>query len=447
MSEDYERKSKTLSKLNETNEKNSSTFFSMYVIDVITDPATVKMSTLNSYKKVAEFPDALKKMPAGTVLGIKLLDGKPEGEKIKVALPFFSSHISQPIKAGEVCWCMQDEAGQSFFLSRKHSVSAYEDTNYTANLRNRTLTPDKGKTKTVDKYNGVPPKESSASSFSFPPVAASPSQKLAPTLDISKTDSFGYFKGEAVPRHKTKPGDFSIQGSNNTLIELGTDSTSGKRENIGAIQIIAGRGMDESTKPIAVSNARSFKEADKQSSQNMTEGVFDYINDSSRIVVSMNSDIDDKFKINVTSLDTTLEPPLNTSYSSSTGEEQKVLPAIVSKSTNQLMIGRAEGTVRIVHESGSSIVMDENGNVQIQCAPEGQIRIGATDASVEKAVIGNTLNEMILAVVTEMITNAPQFVATGVGPGILSPKIVTALTEFQSKLQAEDNLSKITKIE
>ena len=111
------------------------------------------------------------------------------------------------------------------------------------------------------------------------------------------------------------------------------------------------------------------------------------------------------------------------------------------------MIGRAEGTVRIVHESGSSIVMDENGNIQIQCAEDGQIRIGASDASVEKAVIGNTLNEMILAVVSEMITNAPEFVATGTGPGILSPKILTALTEFQTKLQAEENLSEIIKVE
>jgi hypothetical protein len=91
--------------------------------------------------------------------------------------------------------------------------------------------------------------------------------------------------------------------------------------------------------------------------------------------------------------------------------------------------------------------MDENGNIQIQCGPEGQIRIGSTDASIEPAVLGETLNEMILAVVNEMITLAPTFVATGVGPGILSPVILTALSNFKTKLEAKENLSDITKVE
>jgi hypothetical protein len=59
------------------------------------------------------------------------------------------------------------------------------------------------------------------------------------------------------------------------------------------------------------------------------------------------------------------------------------------------MIGRAEGTVRIVHESGSSIVMDENGNIQIQCGADGQIRIGATDASSQRVIKGDDLVDAI----------------------------------------------------
>jgi hypothetical protein len=207
-----------------------------------------------------------------------------------------------------------------------------------------------------------------------------------------------------------------------------------------------GLGQGEETKAVPAKNSRNFNETDKESTkQNMSEGTYDYIKDSSRIIVSMNSDIDKDFKIGVWSLDEDL--PLNTSYSMSTGAEEKVLPAIVLKSTNQLMIGRAEGTVRIVHESGSSIVMDENGNIQIQCSQEGQIRIGSDNASVEPAVLGEKLNEMILAVVTEMIAMAPSFVATGVGPGVLAPTILTALSEFQGKLTAKENLSKIIKVE
>jgi len=454
---DVVSKSKSLGTLSKTNEKSSSTFFSMYVVDYISDPNMVKLNVLNNFKPLVEFKEALTKMPAGTILAIKLLNGKPEGEKIKVVLPFFSSHISQPIKAGEVVWCMQDENGQHFYLSRKHSVLKYEDVNYTANLRNRTLTPPGGKSDTVDAFNGTPPEEKNSGSFTFPPVSEKPSPALNKALTLSNTDSNAYFKGEAIAGYKTKASDFSIQGSNNTLIELGSDSTTGKLDSVGSINIVAGRGMAEKTAPDVVTNSRGFKEVDKSSTpKNMLAGTFDYINDSSRIIISMNSDIDKLFGFQtdvpeaeaaniITSLDEDL--PLNTSYSMSTGAEEKVLPAIVSKSTNQLMIGRAEGTIRIVHESGSSIVMDENGNIQIQCGPEGQIRIGQKDASIEPTVLGEKLNEMILAVITEMITAAPSFVATGVGPGILAPTIVTALGNFKASLEAKENLSKIIKVE
>jgi hypothetical protein len=413
----------------------------MYVVDYIADPNTVKLNVLSNFKQLVEFKEALTKMPAGTILAIKLSKGKPEGEKIKVVLPFFSSHISQPIKAGEVIWCIQDENGQHFYLSRKHSISKYEDINYTANLRNKTLSTPAGQSDTVDAFNGTPPEDKNSQSFTFPPVSSNPSPELSKVLILSNTDSNAYFKGEAVASYKTKAPDFSIQGSNNTLIELGTDLTTGRLDNIGAINIVAGRGMDESTMPSPiVTNSRGFKEVDKSSSpKNMKAGTFDYINDSSRIVISMNSDIDNKFKIDIKSLDEDL--PLNTSYSMSTGEEEKVLPAIISKSTNQLMIGRAEGTVRIIHESGSSIVMDENGNIQIQCGPEGQIRIGSTDASIEPAVLG----EKLVSILGEILSQIQAIIVpTGVGPSG-SPINSTAFATISAKL--DEIKSKIIKVE
>ena len=63
------------------------------------------------------------------------------------------------------------------------------------------------------------------------------------------------FKGEPVPRFSKRSPDFVLQGSNNTLISLGTDrssaegtsiSDSDKNEFSGTIDIVAGRGVTDS---------------------------------------------------------------------------------------------------------------------------------------------------------------------------------------------------------
>jgi hypothetical protein len=442
-----------LGTLTQTNEKSDPTLFSMYVIDYIADPQSLTPGALGRLKDCGVDDATLKKIPQGTI--IAKYDKQSQG--VIVVLPFFSCHFSLPIKAGEFIWCTKDDKTQHFYLSRKCTIGKYEDPNYAPQVRINEIKPPSGGQQTQALFDGETTENQSASSHSFPPICDNPSPNISKILNLSNTDANSSFKGEAVPRYKTKPADFSIQGSNNTLIELGTDSSTTLKEKIGCITITSGLGQTPATAPAEkVMNGRGYYETNKESAvQNLAEGKYDYANDSSRIIISMNSDIDKLFGFQPTtpngealqdiiSLD---EKIINTSYPKLDDNDVTSAPAIVSKSTNQLMIGRAEGTIRIVHESGSSIVMDENGNIQIQCGPEGQIRIGSTDASIEPAVLGETLNEMILAVVNEMITLAPTFVATGVGPGILSPVILTALSNFKTKLEAKENLSDITKVE
>ena len=151
------------------------------------------------------------------------------------------------------------------------------------------------------------------------------------------------FTPEPVPRFTKRAGDLVLQGSNNTLICLGEDRGWGKlsvltdlpnaedsnaskteaeaeRVFAGTIDMVTGRGRflpekptvdgsmgsDSSlTAPRLIENERGFIETDKQPATNglaesnrkgdPAEGDPDFINDMSRIYVSMNTDGDDMF--------------------------------------------------------------------------------------------------------------------------------------------------------
>ena len=176
-----------------------------------------------------------------------------------------------------------------------------------------------------------------------------------------------------------------LQGSNNTLICLGQDrddlsgpeKSSSHLEKSGTIDIVTGRGQDttKSSNEVDLStvlsgDVRDYTEIDKipnKSSveQNSIEGNPDYTNDLSRIYVSSNTNGDEKFGGNVSSLVDT------TGANSSTG------PYVIVKSTHPRIIARSDGSVKIVHQGGSSISMDSSGNVQI--ITSGKISMGTSD--------------------------------------------------------------------
>jgi hypothetical protein len=151
------------------------------------------------------------------------------------------------------------------------------------------------------------------------------------------------FTPEAVPRFTKRAGDLVLQGSNNTLICLGEDRGWGKeavdadlpeaedsnaskteeeaeRTFAGTIDMVVGRGRfppenpttadaegddPELTAARLIENERGFIETDKHPVCNSladsnrvgdaAEGDPDFVNDMSRIYVSMNTDGDDMF--------------------------------------------------------------------------------------------------------------------------------------------------------
>jgi hypothetical protein len=85
--------------------------------------------------------------------------------------------------------------------------------------------------------------------------------------------------------------------------------------------------------------------------------------------------------------------------------------------------------------------MDEKGNIQIQCGPDGQIRIGKDNAKEQSAVLGNKLAELLDAILLEMLTAQ---IPTGVGPAPLIGGL-PSIPDWQTAVK--DILSEVIKVQ
>jgi hypothetical protein len=239
--------------------------------------------------------------------------------------PFFSSHLSMPVKSGETVWVIFDRNVKSigYWLSRVHGDTTSEDVNYSH--FDRSFTPkEQPKTTpgTAEKASG--PKEKVAPTEDFPNLSLRQDPDGPNTFYEIAVNNLGkHTKFEPVPRYFKKPEDLTIQGSNNTLISLTTDrgwskaddpltgftvANSGTVDYSGTVDIVAGRGrwisLNESTRtiPETRSNTRGFVEVSKASSvtgsPNPSEGDPDFDSDAARLYVSMKSPIDMRLSLN-----------------------------------------------------------------------------------------------------------------------------------------------------
>jgi hypothetical protein len=423
-------------------------FYMFFVVDYITNPGTFSEADIEKFTPHVKNPDELKKLTSNTILGMKVDKGtlKSAGAEVEILLPFVS-HISYPVKPGEFVWAISDPLGQFRWMSRIPASTEYECVNLSTQERKTNTSTDKKQSLFDKAATGAAESATSPAAFNFPSFSSTIEDDKKHLIQFQAAKSSSEFTGEIVPRFSTKSCDLSLQGSNNSLILCSSDTATGLSEKIGTIDLVTGRGQTELTAPsTVVENERLFNEIDKTIGveRNPTEGELDYINDSSRVYISMNTLADDKFGITLESLDDT----------AITTTSPDPVPCVASKSTNQIMIARADGSVRIIHESGSNIIMDSDGNIQIKCGPGGQIRIGEDDASIEPAVLGDTLNSLLVSFLSHFSSSEtpgnlspPIFVATGVGPGVLAPPVVAAADALILALKAKDNLSTIIKVQ
>lgn len=400
-----------------------------------------------------EMRQNLKKTLQGRIQNINALNGlrrncllvrelsQMHAGSLILCLPMFDPYISMPFKPGEIVFIVrEDQAGASdeipYVLCRVPTYHHVDDVNYTHDDR-KFLQPDLLRD-AVD-IAGILPEEiendtqanarnsienfdnggPGNNSFTFG------NKKQAYDQVWSKSMAAKSCVLEPVPRFTKLPGDQTIQGSNNNLINFTIDRQNlsldeALRPQRGAIDIVVGRGytpaynFNPSTAPNVVLNTRNAAEVDKtphfrNKKDVVSEGDPDFTNDPSRIYVAMKTDIDRRFQIDISNLD---EP----SIAQQTSDIEQEKPGIALK-TNQLRLlaredikisaGGNQGSAIVLRTeqlrllgpqdiriqagdgNGAAIVLNANGNITLEPGPSGNIVLNNANNPV--SVINDTI--------------------------------------------------------
>lgn len=263
---------------------------------------------------------------------------------------------------------------------------------------------------TVNSINLVPGSKKYLEDDSNELTAGIGAEKAVQGSDVELTTAqpSSEFTSEKVPAFKARVGDRVLEGSNNSMIVLGRDrpnsTTSGEKFTAGTIDLVAGR-----------------KDAD-----NMNQDT-----DLSRIYISMNTDIDKNFGVNV-------------------GPAAGPTPSVGLKSDEIRIVARKG--FKIVVADKLSIVVEDDGKMTIETT--GDVKLDApnvvvassaiklgSDASIEPLVLGNMLVTAVLQpLLTALAADAPAAIAFGI-PGVVqlpatagaAPAALAALAQILSK--------------
>lgn len=300
-------------------------------------------------------------LPRNTIIAIPIgpEENTEDDENFIICRPFFSSHLSLPVKEGELVWVFSETGwednenswssdGPFYWVSRVHGSIISEDVNYThfdreyedINLSIPADAADGPMKEIIDSYKP---------SYQSQMFTEDDGMRMV-------NDTAGWYNDEAVPRYTKREGDLVIQGSNNTLISLGNGidnvyahfddkehayeldadfGTDGRytygdspvSSYGGAIDIVVGRGTgpeylpegtaDTLTYPVrgqasTVKNAKGHEEVNKNPTQlqtgeakvidhprayNPCEGWPDLIYDASRVYLARSTMIDSDLSI------------------------------------------------------------------------------------------------------------------------------------------------------
>ena len=449
--------------------KNRRVFYSAIVVDFIGNPEKDLAST--EYPNASEDesdvitnyglslakginavgnPELVSRMPRNSITATIVSDGKGKSGSPSIFYPFFSPHLCMAVDVGEQVWIAYEEAGSpksiGYWICRKPGDIQLDDVNYTHGDR-ATLNLGESGTDNSAMASFEGSSDETPDPYSFPKggkkVKDNNTLSGADPYEAIVTNSQAYqnqFIGEPVPRFSKRSSDVAFQGSHNTLVVLGRDRSATADSDgdgnpditglAGTIDIVAGRGQETTTSAIASGeNPRGYEEIAKaptvsdQGESNVDEGDPDFINDLSRVYVSMNTDGDKNFGIESIS-----------SIGDTDTADAGAAPYVVVKSTNPRVIAKEDGSIKIIHEGGSSIIMDKSGNIQILTA--GTITMGKDGTSVGIATAGATgansfvRGEELVAWLKELSTAVGVFAAAiqtgGATPGYGSPNPLLA---------------------
>jgi len=356
--------------------------------------------------------------------------------KSTLCFPFFPPHLQLPVKPGEQVWVMSERPGQEmkylYWMCRITAPGFTDGINYT-HLDRQILPAPTDVTASFPNGDGTPPHFTLPEPDSYDVIVDESSAEIS-------------FSPEPVPRLTRRIGDLVLQGSNNTLILLSDDrgwgadelpatsETSNASKSVdevlrtfaGSIDVVAGRGRflgavdadPVGTPPRVIENAREKEETDKYFI-NPIEGDPDFVTDSSRVYVAMNTDGDLKLGLTYPTVD--LVPVLPVIAS----------PYVIVKSDEVRIVARQDtvnainGSIKIVKEGIENvdkavIIMQPDGSIMID-GPKIVLGSGLPD----QVIIGNDLlgsdhlikGETLLAMIKALETTFNNHIHnTGVGP-------------------------------
>jgi len=418
-------------KLNPNTASNSttppSTFVRMIVKEVLSDPN----NELKDETKKARWQgmgvtnmNYVDKLPRNTIVA------KRVGEDVDpmFVFPFFPSHLSMPCKPGECVWVMFEKpdapnSDMAFWFSRivephvsddinhSHPGRSFETSLYSSTKdrhENAKSGPnDSGEHVWHELRNGPvvivgedKDRVTSRESVILKGEEEDIFESLIMSSEASKLMSY-----EAVPRFRKRPGDVVLEGSNNTLVVLGTERSGSleksKFSEAGSVDIVVGRGQTKTTLGEEASTTwmKDAKghikgtELKKELNKSLdvvvpNEGDPDLKNDRSRILISQKTSVDQNFSLK--------------DYNEQKGltDTPKGDAAIVVKTDKIRLIARSDIEILVTgftegstpngqtkkDESSdtkkwASIIIKSNGDIVLTPADEGLLKLGGDDAN------------------------------------------------------------------
>ena len=209
--------------------ENGYKYRSAIVVEVISDPKNffADDQTVNNFyqdleeeqrKSDASYAgeeNLIHKIPKNSILCKIIDDGKSTyANKKIVCFPFFSPHISLPIKPGEHVWVLEEmfsDFSRYYWLSRKHGAYYNDNINVSSHEREISIYTETSLSKGIDAFT----ESEIVDMHSFPNFNNT-------VFQLSKSRK-KELTNEPVPEISKKCGDLTLQGSNNALIHITTE--------------------------------------------------------------------------------------------------------------------------------------------------------------------------------------------------------------------------------
>jgi hypothetical protein len=346
-------------------------------------------------------------------------------EKMMVLYPFFPPHLAFPAKAGEHVWAIFEDPSArvneiGYWMCRIVQPHFVDDVNHTHADRQSdgSFMPGladvfNGTDEAVYEFRNGAVDTKDGTRYVVGSTNSLPDDESAYDRLLQESDASRITKYEPVPRYRKRPADIALEGSNNTLIVMGTDRAGALAEyqstddgmvpktpvtdvfdvGAGSIDIVVGRGQTPETagkqvQNLLVTGAAFNKELGKSGKDlSPREGDVDLVNDRSRVLLSQKTKVDTGLK-----LSSVVKSHVGIEDGSGEG-------AIVIKTDKLRLIARHDVVILVTgadstDDSGNvkdpgetdaskcaSITVKVNGDIVFTPAAKGVIKLGGDDAS------------------------------------------------------------------